>query len=216
MTDKIKRAAIVLNSPELNVEIKEKNIICADGGVRYAAGRFIPEVVVGDFDSAEPDAEKYPKTVICPKEKDYTDGERAVEYAAENGYGEITIYGAEGGRNDHVYANLSLLAFAESKGIKAVIRNAEEYVFYAEEKKGNVEIETEEGTFVSVLPFGDEVIISDSCGTKYEYKNLRITRVRAGVGISNEAEEKTVRFRIKKGSALIFVGDKKKIKFKTS
>ena len=85
----------------------------------------------------------------------------------------------------------------------------------AEEKKGNVEIEAEKGTFVSVLPFGDEVIISDSCGTKYEYKDLRITRVRAGVGISNEAEEKTVRFRIKKGSALIFVGDKKKIKFKT-
>lgn len=215
MTDKIKRAAIVLNSPELNAEIKEKNIICADGGVRYAAGRFIPEVVVGDFDSAA-EAGKYPKTVICPKEKDYTDGERAVEYAAENGYGEITIYGAEGGRNDHVYANLSLLAFAESKGIKAVIRNAEEYIFYVDEKKGNVEIEAEKGTFVSVLPFGDEVIISDSCGTKYEYKNLRITRVRAGVGISNEAEEKTVRFRIKKGSALIFVGDKKKIKFKTS
>ncbi len=204
--DKIRRAAIVLNSPELDVKVLEKDIICADGGVKHAAGVFIPKIVVGDFDSANVDKCKY-ETVVCPTVKDYTDGERAVKYAKDNGYDEVVIYGAEGGRGDHVYANLSLLAYAEEIGIKAIIKNKDGFVIFADEKKPKVELTVKKGTTVSVMAFGSEATISNSYGLFYPYKTHTLTRTRAGLGISNVATENKIGFEVAKGEILIFVSN---------
>ncbi|MGN0767799.1 MAG: thiamine diphosphokinase [Christensenellales bacterium] len=201
-----RRAAIVLNAPELDVKILEKDVICADGGVKHAAGAFIPKIVVGDFDSADEKECAY-DTVVCPVIKDYTDGERAVRYAKDNGYDEVVIYGAEGGRSDHVYANLSLLAYAEEIGISAVIRNKTCYVIYVNEKRGRVELNVKKGTTISVAAFGSSATITDSFGFYYPYNALTLTRARAGVGISNVATENKVGFRVEKGEILIFVSD---------
>lgn len=206
MNNRNKRAAIVLNAPVLTAEITEKDIICADGGVNLAVGGFIPKFVVGDFDSATTEiigAEKE----TCPQIKDYTDGERAVVFAKEKGYEEIVIYGTDGGRCDHVFANYSLLAFAKGLGLKAIAKTADGYFFYADEKDGRVELNEPVGTTVSVLPFDGDVTLDDSTGLFYPYRNIIITRARADTGISNVTTKRNVSFEIKQGGALIFVND---------
>ncbi len=199
-----KRVAIVLNAPYLDAEVTEQDVICADGGVNLAVGGFMPKYVVGDFDSAVAEINGAEKET-CPQIKDYTDGEKAVAFAKEKGYDEIVIYGTQGGRCDHVFANYSLLAFAKQIGLKAIAKTETGYFFYADETDGRVELDEETGSTVSVLPFDGNVTLDNSDGLFYPYRNIIITRARADVGMSNVTTKRNVSFEIKQGGALVFV-----------
>lgn len=198
-----KKVAIVLNAPELDAEIKEKDVICADGGRRLLRGAFSSVLTVGDFDSLQ-NRPAEEEIVSCPVIKDYTDGERAVEIAYDRGYDEIVLYGYAGGRSDHVYCNLALLAFANEKGLKAYAVGKNEKVFYYCGKNLPVAVEAKKGDTVSVLPFKDKVIVDESKGLFYPYNSLTLTRTRA-VGISNIATEDDPSFVLRQGEVLVFV-----------
>ncbi len=108
-------------------------IICCDGGLDRAAELGIrPDILLGDFDSAEhfslsdapggcegaqntSNEESVEDTgeaelLVLPHEKDVTDTEAAVDLAYDRGARVITIIGGLGGRLDHTLANLGLLA----------------------------------------------------------------------------------------------------------
>ena len=90
-------------------------VIAADSGLEQAATLGLTvDLVVGDFDSVDPEAlaaavragvtvERHPAA------KDYTDLELAVLAAKQRGATHVTIVGATGGRIDHELANLMLL-----------------------------------------------------------------------------------------------------------
>lgn len=193
--------AILLNAPALTTQIEENIIICADGGRNLLPNGVIPYAIVGDLDSISM-SYCQDNVLKCPVEKDYTDGERAVRFAAEQGFERIVIYGASGGRADHIYANLSLLAFAHQLGLKAVIKNHQEQIFYAEQ--GTFCRALPVGTILSCLPFGEYVTLNHSQGLYYPYKNLTLSRYHS-VGISNEVKESPVSFQITDGAAFIFI-----------
>lgn len=210
MQQRSKKAAIVLNAPFLDVPIEEKDVICADGGRNLVVDSFMPVAMVGDFDSyvgMEPS--RAGEVVVCPTIKDYTDGERAVEFAAEKGYEEIVLYGIKGGRSDHVYANLSLLVLAKEKGLIAYAKSKGERIYFYTEEDGRVEIEAKEGDIVSVLPYDGNAVVDASDGLFYPYNTLALTRTRA-VGISNVVVSAPASFIIRKGSVLVFVTEKEK------
>ena len=205
MKNKKQAVAVVLNAPSLNVPIEESFIICADGGYNLAVGICVPNVIVGDFDSIDREFPENLKKVVCPKEKDYTDGEKAIEYAIEYGYKYISIYGATGGRADHIYANLALLEFARTLGAEAIIKTEYETIYYKNKNDGKISFKAEKGTTVSVLPYTETVTVTDGYGLYYPYENLTINRCRSGKGISNVTIEDNFGFTISDGVALIMI-----------
>jgi thiamine pyrophosphokinase len=94
-------------------------VIAADSGLAhvYALGR-TPHVVVGDFDSVDPDHLEQATTEGArierhPADKDATDLELALEIARQLGATEVTVIGAGGGRLDHLLTAMTLLAAPE-------------------------------------------------------------------------------------------------------
>jgi thiamine pyrophosphokinase len=90
-------------------------VIAADSGLEQAAVLGLTvDLVVGDFDSVDPDAlaAAVRAGVVVerhPAAKDHTDLELAVLAAKQRGATRVIIVGATGGRIDHELANLMLL-----------------------------------------------------------------------------------------------------------
>ncbi len=85
--------------------------IAVDGGLEILENLgIVPIVVIGDFDSLEDKSllSRYQR-ITLPKVKDDTDSAKAVDYALENGYNEINLFGVTGGRLDHFFAVVCLL-----------------------------------------------------------------------------------------------------------
>src|SRR5699024_9694989 len=92
--------------------LKDKHydlIISADSGIDFCRqAELMPDVILGDFDSASPQAMAFykgecPERIeTFPARKDWTDTELAVRKALEAGAGQITVLGATGTRLDHV------------------------------------------------------------------------------------------------------------------
>lgn len=153
-------------------DIKNSFVIAADGGCKHTEKLGItPNVFVGDNDSwgrAYPDAENI---IICPTEKDYTDTNKAIDYAVEKGCGLIDIYGGLGGRLDHEYSNYCMLAYGLSRGVKIRLIG----------KNNEVTMENKPFTlkrvkkkYVSFFPFGGVVEGFSVKGLKYEAENIRL------------------------------------------
>ncbi len=86
----------------------------ADGGANIALKYgIIPAAVIGDMDSITAanrrKLEKLSKFITFPVEKEKSDGQLTLEYLAEQGYSEIHIFAATGGRLDQTLFNLQLL-----------------------------------------------------------------------------------------------------------
>ena len=97
-------------------------VIAADSGLdrARALGR-TPQVVVGDFDSASPEAVQWAQDAGASFErhqtkKHHTDLELALRRALSEGPDVIEVVGGSGGRPDHWLANLALLAAAAAPG----------------------------------------------------------------------------------------------------
>jgi thiamine pyrophosphokinase len=107
-------------------------VVAADSGVEHAlaAGRRV-DLVVGDFDSADPaavDAAVADGAEVrrYPAEKDQTDLELALRAARERGATRVIVVGGSGGRLDHFLANALLIAspaFADIQ-IEALVGDA--------------------------------------------------------------------------------------------
>ena len=85
--------------------------IGVDRGVEILVKQGItPIYAIGDFDSIENiEILKELKIERLPTRKDVTDTHAALEYALEQGYDEIDIYGVTGGRLDHFLSAMCLL-----------------------------------------------------------------------------------------------------------
>lgn len=98
---------------QLKDAVGETRSIAADAGIRHAGPLgLVPELWVGDFDSADPSAAARYADVTrttYPTAKNMTDGEIAVRAALERGAERLTIVGAFGGpRIDHALATITL------------------------------------------------------------------------------------------------------------
>ena len=98
-------------------------IIAADKGCECLYNyNIIPDLLIGDFDSANKEILnkarlKIKEVLEFPPEKDYTDTEIALMEAAKRGTEKILLFGATGTRMDHTLGNIGLLLIAKEKGI---------------------------------------------------------------------------------------------------
>ncbi|HVJ50558.1 thiamine diphosphokinase [Desulfitobacterium sp.] len=112
-------------------------LICADGGGNHAlqAGR-LPDVLIGDLDSITPEnlelcRQKDVQIQQYPREKDETDLELALEFAVSQlelqpsslDSHSLWLYGAIGGRVDHLLGNLALLLNFWKRGYRIYLED---------------------------------------------------------------------------------------------
>lgn len=101
-------------------------VIAADGGYDNLLSLGItPHVIIGDLDSVRADLPDGIELIRHKVEKDETDAHLAYLEGARRGYTEFELYGGTGGREDHTFANYSLLLYAKNEGnnVKLVSEN---------------------------------------------------------------------------------------------
>ena len=87
---------------------------------RLRQAGIVPDLIAGDFDSLgfKPETGK----LLClPVEKDVTDSYAAAMSAADEGFERIIIFGGTGGRTEHTFANVQLLAALAKRGVKGFL-----------------------------------------------------------------------------------------------
>ncbi|MCI8403489.1 MAG: thiamine diphosphokinase [Clostridia bacterium] len=195
------RAVVIGNGDINNYEyIKSKLrtddfIICADGGYNHAVKmNIIPDVLLGDFDSAE-DFEKIEDRIEYPVRKDYTDGEIAVEYAVEHGYDNILMLGMTGNRFDHTLTDALLLTKCRNGVL--IDDNNEIYLL-----RDSIEISGRKGQTLSIIPINGNVSGIYTNGLEYPLRNETLY-FGAGRGVSNVMTDDMCSIVIKSGQALV-------------
>ena len=168
------------------IEIKagtDDFIICADGGLEKALRSGInPALTVGDFDSYGkiPDEKN---VIVHPVEKDDTDSMLAVKCGLERGYRSFVMYGMLGGRLDHTFANIQLLAYICEHGGQGIL--AGETYSVTAVKNGKLSFKKENEGMISVFSLSNKSVGIDLCGLKYSVSDFTLLSTEP-MGVSNE------------------------------
>lgn len=182
-------------------------IICADGGMDHIMKiNRLPDLVLGDLDSISKDALDYvnENNITIQKYssiKDATDTDLAMEYLVEKGFNDITLMGVTGTRQDHTLANILLLNKLHAKDIKGKIVDDNNIIYLIDDY---LELEYEEGTYISIVPITENGIEVSLSGFYYNLNNYKI-KFGSTYGISNKITDSYGRIKIYRGKALVFI-----------
>lgn len=95
-------------------------IICCDSGLMHRGGLgVVPDLIIGDFDSAE-EPHLPVETIVLPRQKDDTDTMAAVREAVRRGFDDFLLLGVFGARMDHSLANIYILTWLDRQGKKGL------------------------------------------------------------------------------------------------
>lgn len=192
----MKTIALVAGGPKENLAdltiFNQREIMWVgiDRGVRYIeeAG-FTPANAFGDFDSISSEEHKklkkdLPHLSTYPSEKDQTDTEIALEWAINQKPDQIYLFGATGGRIDHMLANLYLLIKSPSTLSKIELIDRQNHItLYG---PGTYKVKRKnELRYISFIALTPDVIGLTLEGFKYPLKNCHI-RLGSTLCISNE------------------------------
>ena len=175
-------------------------VAAVDGGLpRLLAQKIMPDLVMGDFDSLDSRFQpildqfgaSHPESLLrLPCEKDDTDTIYAARMCLERGCTELLFYGALGGRLDHTFANIQMLAWLKKQGADGYLIGkttmaavlSTETVFLPEDY---------EGTF-SLFALDGQVTGVTLKGMKYPLADVSLTNS-FPIGVSNEVNRETVK-----------------------
>lgn len=141
----------------LRGQIREARVIAADSGMMHAAAlAVLPELWVGDFDSAGSElALQYAEVPreTFPAEKDATDGAIAVAEAIRRGGRELLLLGGLGGQTDHTAGLLGQSLGLARQGVACMLSSGIEEAWPV--IAGQLALELPAGTRLSLVPFSD-------------------------------------------------------------
>lgn len=182
-------------------------VICADGGLRAARALGVhPHVAIGDFDSASTAllrwaARSGARIITHPVEKDKTDTELALDFAAAAGVRAVDFVGALGGRLDHELANIALLRRAKAAGITMRIRDGDTIACLADRR---TVLSARMGDIVSLLPLSRNVMGVSTSGLRYPLHRATLSEG-STLGVSNVVTRSRPVIRVGAGDLLIVV-----------
>lgn len=180
-------------------------IICCDGGVRHTFNmNIMPDIIIGDFDSADSYYIDYYKTKNIPfksytSKKDRTDMEICLVYAIESGADDIVILGGIGSRFDHSLANVFLLQLGLEKNVNVCICNENNKIHMIDKE---IRLKGKAGEFVSAIPITREVRVVCTQGLEYPLRNETIF-MNSSRGISNRFCSDEAYIKIESGLLLV-------------
>ena len=146
----------LVRTPRLDAQMDGARVIAADTGMSHATMLdVVPELWIGDFDSAPADLPSelaaVPQIRFEP-DKDKTDGELAVAEAISRGATSLVLAGAFGGpRADHAFLHAALAIRRAKEGLAVLLTSG------AQEGSpllpGSRTFDFEDGTLFSILGF---------------------------------------------------------------
>lgn len=180
-------------------------IICADGGLAHAHKiGVLPDVILGDFDSApskmvEDYRSKGCKIITYPAIKNETDTEIALAYALDEGPESIDILAGIGSRFDHSLANVHLLKKGLERSLPCRIITENNEIMIIDQ---DAQIEGKRGEGVSLLPLTQSVKGVFSAGLAYPIED-GVFEMGAPYGVSNYISEDKAHIKIESGLLLV-------------
>lgn len=176
-------------SPGLSAsELPDNEVtIAADSGLHHAAALgIVPDLIVGDLDSAAPDEVERAigqgaEVLRWPAAKAETDLELALATAIERGATELTIVGALGGRVDHLLANVALAASARWASAAIELLDAGAAIWIV---RGTQSLPVQPGATVTLLALGGIAVVTTS-GMRWDLDAHRLVPG-TSLGVSNE------------------------------
>ena len=146
--------------------LESSRVIAVDKGIETCNKiGIVPDVIVGDFDSASKVTvgvyRKMAKKmhsiqfVDLDTHKDFTDTHVAIMHAIDEGATDIYISGATGTRLDHTMANIGLLKECADKGVNAYIEDDHNVITMINTSAGISRISGYD--YISFIPYGGSV-----------------------------------------------------------
>lgn len=176
-------------------------LIAADGGYNAIAEMGLtPGVIMGDFDSIG-ELPEGGEIIKFPVRKDYTDMHLCYLEGKKRGAKVFYLYGGTGGREDHTFANYSLLLYIREQGDFGYLIDDESFSFILKEQ--SVILPPRCGESISVFAFGGDAVVSIE-GLEYECEDLRIS-VSLPIGVSNSSKDCIGKIKVARGAALVMV-----------
>ena len=196
-----------LSSEHISIQ-PSQTVIAADGGARHCLNLGItPQIVIGDFDSLSDEEISILVTegvelIRYSTNKNETDLELAINYAANQGGTDISLYGLFGGRWDMTFANVLLLASPSYTGInfRIIDGSTTAYILRAGE---TLQFQSQPGTTVSILPLQSARGISYQ-GLEWLLDNASLP-FGTPRGVSNVIIETNAQITLEEGIILVFV-----------
>lgn len=174
-------------------------VIAADRGYLHCAGTgIVPDLLVGDMDSIGCTVPNDVRMVKAPCEKDDTDLIMAVREGMKRGCRDFIIYGGDGGRMGHTFANIQTLSFIAENRCSAVLcgNNFRMTV----QQKGSRSYKNEGYAYVSLFSLSESTEIGAK-GLKY---GGRFTLERNyPMGVSNEFVSDGCEITVSEGELLV-------------
>jgi thiamine pyrophosphokinase len=180
-------------------------LLAADGGTRHAlALGLMPSIVIGDLDSlSETDRQRLEnagtRLLQRPRDKNATDLELALYYALEQGYTQVVILAALGGRLDQTLANLALLTDPRLSALDMRLDDGVEEAWFT---RREAQVRGARGDLLSLIPWGGAVAGVRTQGLRWPLDGETLYPYKTR-GISNEMLGKAARLEIESGLMLI-------------
>lgn len=181
----------------------------------YRTGQ-IPDYIVGDFDSVEPEILKNfisrksetpeyterPVILQFQPEKDETDTEIAIRTAVGKGCDTIHILGGTGSRLDHVIGNIHLLGMGMEQGVNVILADGNNRIRMMPAGELVIKKKEQYGRYVSLLPFTPQVEGLTLTGFKYPLEHA-VMECYHSLGVSNEIVEEEAGISFQNGVLLV-------------
>ena len=175
-------------------------VIAADGGMlRVFEAGYIPDVVIGDFDSTSIESVSPESVAIVDKQQNSTDCGKLLAYVKDQGYSSITLICAEGDLTDHFLDTLHCSVRTDLH----VHIGLERGIAHVLDGPVNQTIATEPGKRVSLIPL-ETVTNASMQGVRWEFSG-QILSVRGFTSISNISVDSEVKVSFDEGSAYLFI-----------
>lgn len=184
---------------------KDYFVICADGGYDTALKLgVVPDLVVGDFDSAQKRPPASLRTLVLPVEKDVTDTMFAALKGLAKGLRDFVLLGCLGGpRFDHSLASIETLLYLRDHGAWGFLADERTKVFLLREEK--LRITKLKGATVSVFPYGCPTCTVSYTGLQYPLTRGSLTVGGLLMGVSNSIVSDDAEIKVHSGTALVAV-----------
>lgn len=203
----LKNRCVIIGGGDTTTDLLKSHItsddfvICADGGYDSALEAGItPDLLIGDFDSIKAIPQNVDR-ITLPVEKDVTDSVAAFDEGVRVGFNDFVLFGGTGGRFEHTFANISLMANASRNGISLEIID-EKHIFRSI-TNSSVEIKRHQNQQISVFAYGN---IADGVtlnGFHYPLNDYTLNPFDGALGTSNDIIDDYGKIVVKNGTLVI-------------
>ena len=178
-------------------------LVACDAGYRNVQRLgLVPDLIVGDFDSAPQPPVLHEHTIVLPHVKDDTDTHFAARWLWQQGCRHVTFLGALGGKRlEHTIANLHTALFLAKQGVEVLLADA-----YSELRilcPGRpLVLERAEWTYLSLFPLDGALTGVQERGVFYPLTDATLTPDYP-LGVSNEFTEPQAVLSCRSGHGLV-------------